>query len=127
MMDAARLEHVTDHMARLDVWAAVVVPIPLGLWRHADPGDVHHPFGYLSPGDAGVGRVAVFCPALIVASSHALDDFWFRDYLCTIETHLTLHAEHDLDEDEVRAELERLGPDSMVVARLVESGAFHQS
>ena len=123
-MDSSRIVHVIEHMGRLDAWAAAVVPIPLGLWHSVDPNDVHHRHGYVTPGDRGFGRVVMYCAPLIVAQTHALDAFWFEDYLCTIETHLTLHGEGALaGEAEVIAELGRRAPDSMAIASLVEAGA----
>ena len=112
-------------MARLETrWATAVVPVPATVWSAMSIRDGHHRLGYLTPGDSGVGRTVVFCPAVIVSRTHALDDIWFDDYLCTVETHLTLHAESDLDEEAVQAEMTRLAPDSAFVAMLVDTGAL---
>lgn len=123
-MDVERLEQVTRHLARLETrWASAVVPLPRTLWTAMSIRDRHHRLGYLAPGRAGVGAIVVFCPAVIVARTRALDDFWFDDYLCSVETHLTLHAESRMDEDAVREEMARLAPDSSFVAMLVEASA----
>ena len=123
-MEGTRLEQASRHLMRLETrWAAAVVPVSARLWRRLSHDDPHHRLGYRAPGESAFGKTVVFCPALIVARTDCLDDFWFDDYLCTVETHLTLHAEGVSDENEVQAEMSRLAPDSSLVAMLVEAGA----
>jgi hypothetical protein len=69
--------------------------------RHADPTQVHSPFGYMPPTIALGELVFIYCPEIVDAQTGLLTDSDFIDYLLFISTHVTMHIEYyDVPDEE---------------------------